>query len=175
MYTKISSIVMAAVLWGVVAQGQTVPGNRSGSSGTPTGNGFSSTASISSVLSFTITDNVLDCGTVGYATTSCAGTAAISVSANSPWGIAINNGLFYSTSESNYVDMTNDDIARFGSFTLDLAASPNAVSTTQVPAVAQNVTISGTVRHGASSAEVVDVTDEYGSYSGYFIVALFER
>jgi hypothetical protein len=137
---------------------------------------FTATATINSSLSFDITQATMDFGIVDTNSGGATSTqdAAISVTANARWGITINDGVTYDPLAAQG-KVTLNNTARSGQFAATLVATPDAVGTVQNPAVSQVVTIKGTIAATGPVGDVIELTDQWGPYSGNFVVVLFEK
>ena len=158
-----------------------VPGVTSGGTPAPANEGnFRVYAYISTSLSFDVTDSTIECGAVtpsSAGTFNCTDTAALTVYANAPWLITLNDtaaGL-----AADVATLDNDDPARSGVFQFALTADASGQDprSTQNPAASTGVVISAAWTAGTTlnSGTEVDAGDEYGTYQGGFTVILREQ
>lgn len=129
-------------------------------------------ASISAVVTLTVLDGVLECGTIELATSATAcgadqGTATIQVVSNSDYTLAVDDLGGAAPGASDGEVSLFADIGRNGQFVLDIDLS----STGGVATGGDTITISPvSIRASGGPAEQFEATDDYGSYVGEFVV-----
>lgn len=139
---------------------------------------ITATATIDAILEFDVIDDSVDCDVVLVGDAACAGDgttsdgeAEILVSANSDWLLTFSD-LGGAVAPSNVVTMTNDDAGRFGEFLLDIDSDAPDAANGGEAGVDFTVIISAAVRTGLTDNDNLDVTDDYGTYTGTFNVTL---